>query len=464
MSKVVRFYQDLLAPVVANRKIILAIGSLTDSAAWVENLRALGARPPFILAESVGAGSVPNWPSIQYRVVGGVGAAHQLAAFRNYRDTLGDLPRDVRVELDDYDPDGSALVIVRAQHQPNSVGNRPVFAPRPYSWRRLEDKLVADEIWHAAEVPHAPSRNVRVDVSALLAATDELDRGQGVVWSGDFREGYNSGADFVRWVRTRNEAVGLVAFFASHCDQVRVMPFLEGLPCSIHGIVFPEDVAVFRPVELVVLRVRGSSRLLYAGNGTFWRPRKTQSETIRRYAQWVGVVLRERVGFRGGFTMDGILTRDGFLPTEINPRTGAALWTVASSVPELPLPLLEMCVRRGLALDYRPRELENLVVAAVDSSPCGGGWSMTPTMLENRTRSLVYRKKGFRYAEVGEHPDAVVETGPSGVGGVVRVCITQDIVESSGSISALVAESFGFLDHEIGTDFGVLDAPDVFKS
>ena len=39
---------------------------------------------------------------------------------------------------------------------------------------------------------------------------------------------------------SREERADALDFFKSRCDRVRVMPFLEGVPCSIHGIVLPE--------------------------------------------------------------------------------------------------------------------------------------------------------------------------------------------------------------------------------
>ena len=457
-------YKKILAPVVADKLVILAIGSLTDSAAWVHHLRALGSKAPFLLAESLGAGELPRWPDVRARVVGGTGAEHQLGAFRHYRDALVSLPADLREQIDEYDAERDALVLVRAQHQSDDVAGRPVFAPRPEAWRRLEDKLIAHEIWAAAGVPHLAARNVGVSPADIRAAFRALDRGDGVVCAGDFREGYNSGADFVRWIRADDDVDACQAFLASHCDRVRVMPFMEGLPCGVHGIVFPEDVAVFCPVELVVLRMVGSCRFLYAGNGTFWRPGRADQDAIRDFARSVGIALRERAGYRGAFTLDGILTADGFRPTEINARTGAALWTVAGSLPDLPLSLLEMCVRRGVDLDYRPRALEELVMRAVDESPRGGGWSMTPVRLENRTSTLVHTADGFRFAMAGEAHDAVLETGASGVGGVVRIEFTGRMVATGESISQRVAECFGFLDRALGTTFGELRAPTVFQS
>ena len=36
------------------------------------------------------------------------------------------------------------------------------------------------------------------------------------------------------------------------------MPFLDGVPCSIHGVCFPDGVAALRPVEMVTLPPRGA--------------------------------------------------------------------------------------------------------------------------------------------------------------------------------------------------------------
>jgi hypothetical protein len=46
---------------------------------------------------------------------------------------------------------------------------------------------------------------------------------------------------------------------SARADRVRVMPFLEGIPCSIHGIVFAEHVAALQPLEMVTLRSESES-------------------------------------------------------------------------------------------------------------------------------------------------------------------------------------------------------------
>jgi hypothetical protein len=70
------------------------------------------------------------------------------------------------------------------------------------------------------------------------------------------------------------------------------MPFLEGIPSSIHGIVCPGAVATFRPVEMVTLRRPGSTRLHYAGAATFWDPPDEDREVMRDLARRVGAGLR----------------------------------------------------------------------------------------------------------------------------------------------------------------------------
>jgi hypothetical protein len=59
----------------------------------------------------------------------------------------------------------------------------------------------------------------------------------------------------VRWVGTDEQARAAAEFLGEHRDdRLWVMPFLDGVSCSIHGFVLPGGVAALRPVELLVLR------------------------------------------------------------------------------------------------------------------------------------------------------------------------------------------------------------------
>jgi hypothetical protein len=266
--------------------------------------------------------------------------------------------------------------------------------------------VVVDALWDALGVPRAPSAVVATEPAALDAAARGLDRGDGTVWAGDAGEGCNGGAVYLRWVRGDDDAAEAAAFLAAHCDRARVMPFLEGIPCSIHGMVFPRGVAAFRPVEMVILRRPGSSRLRYAGAATFWDPPDRDRAAMRELARRVGEGLRERVGYRGAFTVDGVLTVDGFLPTELNPRLGAGLAVMTHDLPELPVVL--------------------------EGGAC-------------------------RPAEDGERPDGVLSFGPSGVGGFVRLALDPARVPAGPPVAPLAVAAFALADQRFGTAIGPLE-------
>ena len=70
---------------------------------------------------------------------------------------------------------------------------------------------------------------------------------------------------------------------------------------------------------------------------------------MRGVARRVGAELRRRVGFGGAFTVDGVMTAEGFRPTELNPRMGAGLMQIARGADEVPVDLVHQCAAAGLA-------------------------------------------------------------------------------------------------------------------
>ena len=60
----------------------------------------------------------------------------------------------------------------------------------------------------------APYRIVGLDEDELTAASRELGGPQGVMWSGDARDGFNGGGNYVRWVRDERDARNRARFFA----------------------------------------------------------------------------------------------------------------------------------------------------------------------------------------------------------------------------------------------------------
>jgi hypothetical protein len=447
-----------LRPLFAGRKLVLTGGPLAAMTRACRRVRELGAERPFLLATGMGTGELPGADEAEWCVVE-VRAPDVIAEIRAAMRMLRLLPGEVVAALDRWDPERRALVLSPMFNELSEIAGRRVYGPRRSEWRRLEDKVVIDALWDELGVASAPSEVVTADPAALRAAARRLDWGTGTAWAGDARQGFHGGAFCLRWVRGEEDVAEAVAFLAARCDRVRVMPFLEGIPCSIHGVVFPHGVATFRPVELVTLRRPGSSRLRYAGAATFWDPPDPDREVMRDLARRVGDALRERVGYRGAFTVDGVLSENGFLPTELNPRLGAGLSVMTGDLPDLPVSLLDRALVEGERLAFGADDLERQVLAAADQTRAGGAWTVTDRGPADATQELPVTFEGgaCRPAPDGRPGDGMLSFGPSGVGGFVRLALDPDRVPVGQSVAPLAVTAFALADERFGTGIGPLE-------
>ena len=257
-------------------------------------------------------------------------------------------------------PDRDALVIGSFLNEAAALCGRPFLAWRRPEWLALEDKLVADAIWDRQRCPEGTERG-RVAGRRRPMSWPPWPAGStgGVAPSGPPTPP-RDGTAVPSWCggSAASDDVGAGAGGAAPARSrpLRVMPFLEGVPCSIHGIVYPGHVSALRPVEQISFRRPGQPRFWYAGCATFYDPPAAVREAMRDAARRVGAHLRETVGYLGAFTIDGIVDeQDGFLPTELNPRSGAGLHTMLRPLPEIPFQLLLDALVGGLAPRLRPR-------------------------------------------------------------------------------------------------------------
>jgi hypothetical protein len=445
-----------LRPLFGGRKLVLTGGPLAALTGVCRRVRDLGAERPFLLATGIGTGEVPAPDEAEWCVVE-VRAPDVIAEIRAAMRMLRLLPGEVLAALDRWDPERQALVLSPMFNELPEIAGRRVYGPRRPEWRRLEDKVIVDDLWDELGVTRAPSEVVAADPAALRAAAGRLDRGAGTAWAGDARQGFNGGAFCLRWVRGDEDVAEAVAFLAARCDRVRVMPFLEGIPCSIHGVVFPDGVAAFRPVEMVTLRCPGSNRLRYAGAATFWDPPEADREVMRDLARRVGEGLRERVGYRGAFTVDGVLAAEGFLPTELNPRLGAGLSTMTRDLPDLPVALLDRALIEGERLAIGADDLERQVLLAADRTRAGGAWTVTDVATDATRELPVEFEGGACRPAGGRQADGVLSVGPSGVGGFVRLALDPDRVPAGRSVAPLAVAAFALADERFGTGMGPLE-------
>jgi hypothetical protein len=436
-------WTDVVRPVVAGRKIVLTGSPVAGQAGLVAQVRSLGATDVFVLGDGMGTGTLPecDWYALEVK------GDSLLEAMRHGQALLADLPPAAAAALDAFDPGREALVIGTFLNELPAVAGRPCLAWRRPEWVALEDKVIVDELWDALGVERVASRVVPV--------AELPDDEPGTVWAGDAREGFNGGAELVRPIRNAADAAAARSFLAAHCDRARVMPFLEGIPCSIHGFVFPDYVAALRPVEMVTLRRGGE--FFYAGAATYWDPPAADRDTMRAIARRVGAELRQRVDFRGAFTVDGVLTSDGFRPTELNPRMGAGLGVIARGAPDLPLDLVNQSLLAGIDADYRPRDLETHIVEVADACRAGGTWKVLDAPLDQATLEVTWDGTDWRKTADGATADATVMTGPSSVGGFLRLTLDPARTPAGPSIAPRAAAFYRFCDAELGTEIGPLD-------
>lgn len=454
-----------LGAVLAGRPVILGPGLLVGSTRAVRWLGALGC-PVLVIATARGAGPIPGPEEYTLTRITSPDTASITDEFRALDRTTRDLPPAVVADIEAFDPDrrgvwwGGPFL---SSDEP--ILDRPVLGGRPQAFFDLEDKLLAEQIWVGAGVPAAPHRIVPVEPDALAAAGAELATDLGVVWSGDARDGFNGGGDHVRWIVDDDDRAAAHDFFASRCDRVRVMPFLEGMPCSIHGFVMPDGTAVLRPVEIATLRQVAPRRLVYGGLSSWWDPSPEDRDEMRGVARRVGEHLRSAYSYRGAFGVDGVLTVDGFRPTELNARMAAGI-NVAGRVALRLLSLLQLNLLAGtdtglgvaevaslLPLLDEHREGRPLAVAEGRALGRPESFPVTVTLAQDGTGGVVER------AEVETGDRLVLSDTPVGFFATLDPCPR---LRPGARIAQLNVALRAFLDQEYGTDFGTLTAaPDV---
>jgi hypothetical protein len=408
-----------LAAFHGGRKWILVPDAAAAATSTVDQLREWGSGPIMIVTAVEGVGDLPTVDVICYtRAVGDTQMTGIRAAIR----AIEQPSDDILSAVDEFDPDNSAMVLGAGFSRSSVLVGRPVYGARPEAWGALEDKMIIDQLLDDAGVSRAPS--AIVPVADAPAAAADLASDLGTVWVADNHEGWHGGGEYVRWIRSRADVAPAVEWFDEHAARVRVMPFLDGIPCSIHGFSTHDGVAVFLPVEMVILRRVDRPEFVYAQAANFWNPPAVIRDEMRDAARQLGILLKERYGYLGGYGIDGVCTPGGFLPTELNPRLsrGHHLHTLAS---DIPLGIMELMQLEG-DLEISSAQLEAGVLAAALESRRGG--MLLPLGGHEEPREIGIRFIDGRAVAVDPEgvTDATMRIGPALMGSIVIVTYEPD--------------------------------------
>jgi ATP-grasp domain-containing protein len=456
--------RHLCAPV-TGRKVICAFEVLAGLTQVVSKLRRWGARRPLLLADGVGTGPLPAPDEADVELLEPVPFDTVTEQVRARTRPLSRLSPEVVEAVERYDPDRGARWWMSPVTPNEPLLGRSVLSGRPATAAALENKVLVDDLLDAIAAPGPPSRTCGAGYHELTAATDDVLARSGAteaVWAGDNRDGVNGGGDYVRWIRTPDHARAAAEFFAAHCDRVRVSPYLQGVPCSIHGIVLPDGVVVLRPVELISLLRPLDGRFTYAGLGTTWDPAGSERDEMRSLARELGTYLRRTYGYRGAFGVDGVVTSEGYRVTEVNTRFSGGLTRLAAVAPQAQLELVHVNALIGrdvgrAAGDIEERALDLLDatrfvdVVGLSSSPAGA-----TTMVRVRTEGA-----RLEAADVGDDAVATVQRGPAanGTGSFVRLRMDDDTVARGERCAPYGALLYEFADRTWATGFGHVTPP-----
>ena len=129
-----------------------------------------------------------------------------------------------------------------------------------------------------------------------------------------------------------------------------------------------------------------------------------------------------RSGYLGGFSVDGVLPADGFLPTELNPRFSGGLSAIAKGLPDFPLRLMLDALASGYDLGLTAAQFEAMLVESADAHRWGGGGLSIPSLHPTGTdeREIIVSGNDLRLARAEEQSHGVLMLGPSAVGAYLR--------------------------------------------
>ena len=460
--------RHLSAPV-RDRKVIVAFDLLASMTRIVHQLRRWGAERPMLLPQGIGTGPLPDGDALVHHLADpSYGSMTEQVRGRLHPGAL--LDPEAAAAVDRYDPDGTAWWWFSPVGPNSPLLGRRALGGRPPHQITLEDKMIVDTLLDAVEAERSPAVLVPATYDELMRGTSAVLRetgGDQVVWAGDASQGVNGGGDFVRWVRTEEQASEFAEFFARECAQVRVSGFLEGVPCSIHGLVLGDGVVVLRPMELASLRDPSTGRFLFAGIGTTWNPPEADTRQMRQLARRIGEHLRDRHDYRGAYGIDGVLTADGFRVTELNTRMSGGLTRLGRAAPGAQLELVQMNALLGRDIGMTADAYEELAMELVDETRFIDVMGISSQLVSQETFDVPIAVGDQRLEIAGLDDDVVgtVSRGPSPMGTYIRMTTVPGVIGIGDRAAPLSVLLLDFADREWGAGFGqVLMAPDVRRA
>ncbi len=445
--------RDYVRERVQGRKFIFTGDGASSFEAKIEQLRGLGAGPflaitlKSMLNKDVDLGDDVTHIELE------IGINPENFTYEDGWNEIFDNPtQEIKEALENFDPEHKAFFTVFRFRTATHAFGRAIDACRKPEWVQLEDKTFIDGFFAQHSIPAPRSTVVDATREAMTHASELINSGDGTVWSGDNTLGLNSRGNMVRWLRPDAEAEDLGHFvrkFSSACESIRIAQFVEGRPCSIHGFVLSDGVAVFRPAEILALRGE-HGKFWFAGMNTYWQPSIELRVEMRSIARQVGEALRRDYDYRGAFCCDGIAGRNGYVINELNTRIGDGLGYVSNALPDFPFEVLQDLAVAGMAEDLTSdfvETLEDAIQSAGDTIP----WAKVRVYQAGDFDKIQEMELFTRYLDDGEdHLEGDADLNRY-TEAVVRTEEKKDL-DHFGKVTAYPGTNYGILDFALDPD------------
>ncbi len=283
-----------------------------------EQLRTAGAR----VVAAIAAYSEPNWVRAFGLPVFDLSVESDKPPGNDWESVLLDPPDALRAWIDEIDPAGSMCFLGSQFVGVGRIHRRSVIGWRRPDWASWEDKAISFRRFAEMGIPAPRGLETTADDPHLSGAFDTIDRGLGVVIA---REGGpdKGGGSALKLARGHVDALRFAQSSGASC--LRLCEFVRGVPCSAVGIVLNGAVLVFDPIEIVTLVDDDAAAFVFCGSSSHWRPSRERSAEIRAAARQIGQTLASQWAFSGGFSLDGVMTAESFVATEVNARNASGM-------------------------------------------------------------------------------------------------------------------------------------------
>lgn len=306
---------ELIRPLVQARTVILT-GSAARSRRMAQFLAEAGARPVLL-----DPGRLPT---------------DTRARFAACERQLSDPPSAFRRRLDTEDPGGTALIYAGSFTAVSEVCGRRVVGSRSTGHLAAERKDRQLEL--------TGSGGQIINLSDGLA-----DLRPPVVVQGLPNDGIAMATSHTYLVpssASNNRKQRLAVKLLTDCTRAVITEFSSGLPCTFYGFISADAVMDLSPVEALVYWDQRTWRV--HAPGILW-PLQLSDDLLKGARSAVSSVARRlhhQLNYVGAFGTDGVITNDGYVIHEINPRVCAGFSLLDQLVPEAaPLAAFDLALR-----------------------------------------------------------------------------------------------------------------------